>query len=298
MYIIECPNIIIANIDDYVKIKWHTENAAIHIASDTIGAFVKEQNVTLPSSFLTNNNIYLHSLTNRELFILASYTHTGDKLINKYILFESNKDKYGLIDYVKSWNSDKMFLTVIDHLLGIPAFVNPLFFQLKKRMPSLTFRQILRFIYTEPRDEKFINMIIDCISEYAMEFKNIVNKAPKLTDELIVYRGVETQYYSTDGKNFESATYISTSIDPNVSIRFSKATTGCCVKKMILKPGTRAIFMQPISRYKQEAEVLIPAMTKLAIINEERRMYYEYPRESPIDCFDEGREILITTMTT
>lgn len=72
-----------------------------------------------------------------------------------------------------------------------------------------------------------------------------------LTETLIVYRGI-SKYYPFENIN----TFISTSLDKNVSISFSGKY--CCILQIILPPGSKVIPLRSMSKLPGEEEILLP----------------------------------------
>ena len=119
------------------------------------------------------------------------------------------------------------------------------------------------------RDDKFVELIKECVEEYIEELIKIFDKAPALDTEMVVFRGVSTMYYKKDNSDiFYNNTFMSTSLNPNTALEFSDRD--CCMKKIILKPGfNRIIFMEPITQVTGEYELLICPDTEFRILKHE-----------------------------
>jgi len=93
------------------------------------------------------------------------------------------------------------------------------------------------------------------IEEFMSTFKSTLSKAPKLTKEINVFRGV----VGKEGLNMPGKQALSTSYDKYVATRFAEER-GCCIFKIIVKPGVGVIALDMIlgeSEEDGEKEILI-----------------------------------------
>jgi len=88
------------------------------------------------------------------------------------------------------------------------------------------------------------------IQEFMAGFYSAISKAPKLTQELNVFRGIS----SKEGLNIDGTMAMSTSYDKHVAFRFSHGNRGCCMLKMNVKPGVRIFAWGPPD---PESEIMI-----------------------------------------
>jgi len=91
------------------------------------------------------------------------------------------------------------------------------------------------------------------IREFMAGFLSLLSRAPKLTQEINVFRGVD----STDGLKIDGTIAMSTSYDKHVAVRFSLGKNACCMLKMNVKPGVR-IFAWGDDDAESEIMVLPP----------------------------------------
>lgn len=93
------------------------------------------------------------------------------------------------------------------------------------------------------------------IEEFMSTFRSTLSKAPKLTKEINVFRGVD----SKEGLNMPGKQALSTSYDKYVATRFAEER-GCCIFKINVKPGVGVIALDMILGESEEAgekEILI-----------------------------------------
>ena len=220
--------------------------------------------LTIDRNFFKKNQEFLRDkLTVKEIFMLSGYTYNGDVLCNLVLRMKSDntdKRKKNFKEYVVNWN--------IEEEEGYKLI--PIFYQLSKRLNKYSYKDIKSYLKKVKRDEKFVELIKDCVEEYIEELKKIFDKAPVLENEMVVYRGVTTMYYKKDNSDiFYNNTFMSTSLNPNTALGFSYKD--CCMKKIILKPGfNRIIFMEPITQVTGEYELLICPDTKFRILKHEK----------------------------
>jgi hypothetical protein len=93
------------------------------------------------------------------------------------------------------------------------------------------------------------------IEEFMSTFRSTLSKAPKLTKEINVFRGVD----SKEGLNMPGKQALSTSYDKYVATRFAEERR-CCMLKINVKPGVGVIALDMIlgeSEEEGEKEILI-----------------------------------------
>jgi len=73
------------------------------------------------------------------------------------------------------------------------------------------------------------------IREFMAGFLSVLSRAPKLTQEINVFRGINTK----DGLKIDGTLPMSTSYDKYVAVEFVSGLGGCCMLKMNVKPGVR-----------------------------------------------------------
>ena len=99
------------------------------------------------------------------------------------------------------------------------------------------------------------------IPTFMANFSRAMFKAPKLTHEINVFRGI----HNKDGLNNLGTIPISTSYSKNMAVTFSQVDLGedekgCCVLKVNVKPGVRIIaidFLMGPERWSNESEIII-----------------------------------------
>lgn len=183
------------------------------------------QNSSFDGNYFIEQKEFIQSLTEREKSILASYTKYGDRLINNISRKKFNKTN--LFAYIKNIQDKEDFNTVF------------------------------KDIFTKPLTEE------NCYSEvlrYIKLFQKIFEKVPPLKKAIRVFRGIYTNdNFDPRKQGIESPTFdfLSTTYDPYRSSLNNFSGKECCIMEFIIQPGVRAFWIQPISYYPNEMEILI-----------------------------------------
>jgi len=94
------------------------------------------------------------------------------------------------------------------------------------------------------------------IREFMAGFLSVLSRAPKLTQEINVFRGINHK----DGLKIDGTMTMSTSYDKYVAVDFVSGLGGCCMLKINVKPGVR-IFA--IGGMEREIMILPPYNAKI-----------------------------------
>jgi Ankyrin repeats (many copies)/Ankyrin repeat len=99
------------------------------------------------------------------------------------------------------------------------------------------------------------NVDVGIVRCYVTEFMRVFNKIPVSNEELTVYRGVQRP----EDINIHGNEFLSTSLEADIGRKFvnKKDPKKCCFMKITIKPGVRVMYMEPITRYSREEEILI-----------------------------------------
>jgi hypothetical protein len=97
------------------------------------------------------------------------------------------------------------------------------------------------------------------IREFMAGFLSVLSRAPKLTQEINVFRGV----LGKGGLNIDGTMVMSTSYDEDVALSFSSGKGECCMLKINVKPGVRIFAWDP----DPESEIMILPPYKAQIEN-------------------------------
>ena len=134
---------------------------------------------------------------------------------------------------------------------------------------------------------------IEAMNMYVKDLERIIKNSPKLDKKMIVYRGVDSDYFMEDRKlnvYFKNKNFLSTSLNPAVALHFSfevnpdynpKKRENCCISEITLLPGTRCIWISGMSEYPAENEVLLNNGTTY-LIRSNKVEYIVDPGNAPL----------------
>lgn len=142
------------------------------------------------------------------------------------------------------------------------------------------------------------DIIKQAIKSYIKDLDRIIKNSPPLTKEITVYRGVKDKYYYPDknNKTFINNTFMSTSYSIYNAYEF--AGQKCCMKKIICKPGTSAIFLECITSHPRENEILLGLNNRFNILKDESRVNIDVHQNFYDLCEFPKNKMTVTTMET
>ena len=197
---------------------------------------------------------FLKGLTTDERKLLRSYTRNGDEIINE--ILRGNPDVRNLMRIVNKLKTptNRFENTEVDD--------------------EGTRIQLLEGKTITTRDNLFAPTPLDSINEknviqlatrYTNEFRKVFEKVPVLTKPLRVFRGVDPD---DEIKVFPLRGFSSTTYDPFSAHVESFANPKCCIMDIVLQPGVRALWIEPISHFDNEREVLVDSINVTTTISD------------------------------
>jgi hypothetical protein len=224
-------------------------------------------------SWKERQSAYLNK-TPRRRFVIQSYTHHGDVLVNKFLrgqLFISANNHIQLDSHVNSILSD----IIIKRNVTIP-FLYQIYDMYDELFSGNTYPKKDTFgtstNITVPAFSDFCKRHIDVLKEqrileqllgkYAEELNHIIRNAPRLPYTIKTYRGATTEYHIPDGVHeYTYDGFTSTSLSPSVGFAFTHSlypTVRCCVYEMTVPRGLPVVYLEDITEHKGEYEILMP----------------------------------------
>jgi len=245
-----------------------------------IFAKYQTEDFILDREWIIRSNNYILNLSLEDKFTVYGYTHNGDVIVNM-ILRNNEKD---ILDYVLN-----------PARIKDPKY-QPLFFQLRKVLSTKDYGishsvldtmlqndMLLSYSYI-CKNQQFKELIpeeayIDAAELFLRDLLRIVDNSPPIQQKTVVYRGARTLYYSTTNrKTFQNNSFMSTAYGMWGARSFADTRNKkCCIKRIVLKPGTKALFMDCITQYDSETEILLPPDNEFKIISHEINRYYDMP---------------------
>jgi hypothetical protein len=266
-----------------------------------------EKGYNLYSEWIKESINYTEQLSFKDLFTLYGYTHNGDELANKFLIGNNASyinflDEHIYDDFTLDRYSNKFF---------------PLYFQLLELIETHRAEEIviigedtsfLNYIKLSVyHKDKYINLISNLSSinlsiikeatkNYIQDLDNIIKNSPPFKHEVILYRGVKDKYYYKDPNNklFINNTFMSTSYTIFNAFEFTEQE--CCLKKIICKPGTRAIFLECLTSHPNENEILLGLNNNFKILNDEIKNNIDVSQDIEKICEQDHTLMNLTTM--
>jgi hypothetical protein len=92
------------------------------------------------------------------------------------------------------------------------------------------------------------------IPSFVSDFMKIIKRAPTLKEELTLYRGIRAETYRTPNE----AEVVSTTYNSQIAEIFGpEKADKCCRITLHVKPGVRVLWLEPITKWSGESEILL-----------------------------------------
>jgi hypothetical protein len=246
--------------------------------------------------WVEDQNRFIKSLTPEEIYTLRCHTHDGDIIINYFIRNNMKIDKD--IDFAGNENQRKSTLIVNKGQFNSNRNYILFYYQIKehlykryKELSKLSRIELEEYIKKNYKDFDWDKILL----LYIRDINNIFKKCPVVKKTLVIYRGSYDDYYLKKSSRgiYVVDTLTSHTLNPKIAIGYSGID--CCVMRVKLSKGSKAILIDNISGYDEE-EILLPFNTKY---------YIDYPRHSinyyknNIICPDESqaRKLMVTDLS-
>lgn len=236
---------------------------------------------------------YIEGLTPREFNILTSYTRNGDIIVNEYLRRRLVGDLTGLIQAmirVDTTYPDRPVALGYSLYDQYPELVRsgkitaPV--GLGRKADLLIPSEGSRDSRSSGSSEEFLDMdllrdiiehnieffgraenILPLVEQYYKELQAIIEKAPRAPHAFRVFRGIKSENHLS-GLTFETVDFLSTSLAPDKAVvsftnvmtdpeRLVTRTYHCCLYEIDVSPAVPCIYMQPVSQFSDEFEVLL-----------------------------------------
>lgn len=254
---------------------------------------------------------YMENLSIRDKMTIMGYTFNGDVYANSYLMNNNSLDSYLKTKIYSKETYLKFF---------------PLYFQAKEKIQKESNNISKYYIGNKTEDLLgFVNLVntseieidvynalmiykglfskdfwIDVVKMFCQDLDRIIKNSPVVEKEMILYRGAKDKYYKNSSNIYVNNTFMSTSFDYNIPFQF--VAGGCCLKKIILKPGSNCLFMESLTQMPGENEILLGLNNKFKIVEDEVKSFYNltnYKKNKEYSenlCSEKPLEIEITVM--
>lgn len=220
--------------------------------------------------WLDRQKAYFEGLSIREKDIINSYTSHGDRLVNAYCR--------GSVGDVR----DLVLAMSVNESVPLAHSFYDQFHLIQRKFPKdvihkkdyykyedgiLDMVKIGNFFASQISFFGNAANIATLLEQYKQDLLKIIDGAPRLTSDLVVYRGIQSEAHLTDS-DYKNIDFLSTTLDPASVLPFTttfedksgetRAKFHCCVYEMTLHKSVPCIYMQFISEFSDEFEVLVP----------------------------------------
>ena len=229
---------------------------------------------TFPKQWFQQQKDYIVGLPWMNKVRLLCYSYAGDKICNSFILgtfstknvvdteFRTNYSRrifplaLDMYLHTRQFSTFEKWIAFCGHATKV--WWRDTFNHIKKLPFDEAYEPILMFIYLEV-DNISEKMWYTWAGEYTLHLNAIINDAPRVPSPgFYTYRGVQDASFVTANKNnvFLNETFMSTSLDIQVGLKFKDPNSACCLFTLQVLPGSRCLFLGSLSYFYQEMEVL------------------------------------------
>ena len=260
--------------------------------------------------FLKAQSAYLYDLQGRWKEALTAYTYHGDRFINGFLRNTLNQYEFVPNASSENEYALKKRYTFIDLINSVRSSgICPFKYAIKERYADLrkTLERLpimvqnheslslsIEWIEDDGRDFKFpplsftmnddeafqkimqstwfnsVENVRPLVEDLLVDLLKIFINSPRVTEDIVVYRGVKTNYYKPGLTTSED--FWSTSISSDVSLRFASylgKNVHFTVEEITIKKDVPCLFISQYSKVGQgEWEILLPPGVKYFIEND------------------------------
>lgn len=247
----------------------------------------KHEEMELDVQWLERQNRYIMTLGIEKMFNVYGYSYNGDVFVNNYIRGTFKVPEFQ--EYLRRFD--------VESVIYFPLFF-PMVRVLKKYVDT-----DLRIIFDNPasandalRDKivaavksdmenseryralvplahhfSFERFWVAVLELYRDSLEDIIRRAPATTAPMVLYRGVESDYFLTKfmadhlDRMHIANSFVSTSSSVTVAAEYTNKDTHCCFMRIYVPKGTHMLLVAGVSRFNTESEFLLGHKTQFYI---------------------------------
>lgn len=261
----------------------------------------KDHDIDIDFDWFKKMDAYIRGLSNYDAFTILGYSYHSFDFINKYLVGEMTDSRLKALMYEDMYKNYYFPFYVQMHSILDTLFIDPsnddsyTHNSSKKKASAWVkwcrrktagecYKVILKIMRSFPYD--FMKKVMEL---FKADLSRIINASPPIDKQLVLYRGVKDDYFMRDAKNryYTNKTFVSCSLDPNHAYKYLRGNN-CCFKRIVMLPGTHALFISGISCYPNEMEMVVDADSIMYISElKSYKMYNEYYVKKDM-CFTKG----------
>jgi len=131
------------------------------------------------------------------------------------------------------------------------------------------------------------NDVEDALRRMVEDVDRMLENAPSLRHPLVVFRGVKDIRHAQRMNTWTDPAFVSTTLHPLHAFRYTMGT--CCVQRLVLPVSVKVLFLQGLSNFENEWEILLPRNLRFRIVREKEvqvpvEREWEKPRPQKYQC--------------
>lgn len=243
-------------------------------------------NLSTLDSWIARQTAYIHKTPRRE-YIVRSYTHHGDVMVNKLLrgqLFEVTTIATYLHEHIREIIASiiKNKKATIPFLYQVYDMYDTIFTGMNNSGTPYPAKD------TFGTEDNLLNTFTDfckqhmdiitrhdiieqLLRKYAEELDDIIRNAPRLPHSIKTYRGASDEYHIPKGaREYTHDGFTSTSLSPATGFNFSRIiypTVRCCIYEMTIPKSLPVIYLEGATVHEKEYEVLLPLNIRVEASN-------------------------------
>jgi hypothetical protein len=257
---------------------------------------------------------YVSRLGAADIYCVQQYTGAGGWIIHNVLMKKTRPNStylatafFQALELLKQGPNPE-YAELEDSVVvkkGLSKYIPPKTYKIKKifeifEKKVMDDRLVFDFL---TQNAEFVMSIKDvfwerCVDRYIKRLNAIIRGSPPVTRAMTVYRGQITDYFLKKSKagQYSNPCFTSTSLSPSLPKLFTDVDSGCCLTKIRLLAGTRAMFVAGVSEYPKELEVLLPVGTVSQMLYGKKtiRVYISDDDAKSDVCGRELRRMLLT----
>ena len=258
------------------------------------------KNFEVPEDWVISTNRYLQSLSTYDKFTILGYSYHSFDYINTYLRGLMNETKLkrllqqhkSITKYIFPFFSQVYFLLPEAE---IPKDQEKTKIVIRSKTKTLvTWLDAVRKMNKSDAYNILLHIQqhfpysfwVKVMDLFTSDLKRIINGSPPVTETLTIYRGVKDDYFLNGSKDkfYKNNTFVSCSLNPYHSLKYVPKT--CCLKRISILPGSRALLMAGLSHYN-EYEVVLNVDSIFYIHQKRKHSVYKKGSEAAGDlCFN------------
>ena len=244
----------------------HINNSFKNLIHNT---FLVSSTSYFDTDWLNSSIQYSNNLPKNQKYILFCYSMQGDIIVNQLIRFPEKKHEFysiilNMTDSLIASQLFSMFITPFpdDVFTDKNTLSEKGHLMLNKLMEEHKLLDIKSSSFNIELMDKLVNI-------YIADLQTIIKNGPRITQTMIVFRGIKKDYLKTSEKPIQLKGFTSVTYDLGIANTYKD----CCIYEFVVMEDTPCIAVGSTSRYPKESEIIID-MDVYAIVNSLQHKFF------------------------